>query len=71
MKERIVRTVAETKVLTSSLLTYFGNSSWIWISLFVDVNLLQSSITKFCPLEKILGALGVDSKKNKNKKKGN
>ena len=66
MKERIGRAVAGTLVLTSSLLTYFGNSNWIWISLFVGVNLLQSSITKFCPLEKILDALGVDSKKNKN-----
>ena len=59
MKERIVRAVAGAFVLTSISLAYFVNMNWIWLGVFVGVNLLQSSFTKFCPLEKILIALKV------------
>ncbi len=56
MRERIVRAVAGTIVLASILLTYFVNINWMWLGVFVGVNLVQSSFTKFCPLEKILDA---------------
>lgn len=59
MKERIVRAVAGTLVLTGSLLAFFVNIHWLWLSVFVGANLLQSSVTKFCPLELILKAAGV------------
>jgi hypothetical protein len=59
MKERIIRAVAGTFVLTSVALAYFVNINWIWLAVFVGANLLQSSFTKFCPLEKILDALNV------------
>lgn len=61
MKERIIRAVAGTLVLLSIALTYFVNINWMWLGIFVGVNLLQSSVTKFCPLEKILIATGVKS----------
>ncbi len=60
MRERIVRAVAGSLVLISVLLTYYVNINWIWLGVFVGVNLLQSSFTKFCPLEKILDAVGVE-----------
>jgi hypothetical protein len=60
MRERIVRAVAATFVLVSVLLTYYVNINWLWLGVFVGVNLLQSSFTKFCPLEKILDAVGVE-----------
>jgi Protein of unknown function (DUF2892) len=60
MKNRIIRAVAGTLVLTSIALTYFVNINWLWLGVFVGANLLQSSFTKFCPLEKILEATGVD-----------
>ncbi|HVW14494.1 MAG TPA: DUF2892 domain-containing protein [Mucilaginibacter sp.] len=59
MKERIVRAVAGTFVLTSIILANFVDINWLWLGVFVGVNLLQSSFTKFCPLEKILVAAGV------------
>jgi hypothetical protein len=59
MKERIIRAVAGTFVLTSIALAYLVNVNWIWLGVFVGVNLLQSAFTKFCPLEKILIALKV------------
>ncbi len=62
MKERIVRAVAGTLVLASILLTYLVSMNWLWLGIFVGVNLLQSSFTKFCPLEKILDAAGAEGK---------
>ena len=54
MKERIIRGVAGGGILASIVLTYYVNINWVWLGVFVGVNLLQSSFTKFCPLEKIL-----------------
>lgn len=59
MKERIVRAVAGTLVLTSILLAFTVNTNWLYLGVFVGANLLQSSFTKFCPLEKILEAAGI------------
>ncbi|HZW69801.1 MAG TPA: DUF2892 domain-containing protein [Hanamia sp.] len=59
MKERIVRAVAATMVLASVTLAYTVNINWLWLCVFVGVNLLQSAFTKFCPLELILKAGGV------------
>jgi len=59
MKERIVRAVAGTFVLTSVTLAYTVNINWLWLGVFVGVNLLQAAFTKFCPLELILKAAGI------------
>jgi hypothetical protein len=63
MKERIVRAVAGTLVLTSLALAHFVNTHWLWLGVFVGANLLQSAFTRFCPLEIILGKCGIDNKK--------
>jgi Protein of unknown function (DUF2892) len=63
MKERIVRAVAGTIVLASVLLSIYVNINWLWVTGFVGVNLLQSSFTKFCPLELILDAVGVEKER--------
>jgi len=59
MIERIVRAVAGTMVLISITLAYTVNINWLWLGVFVGVNLLQSAFTKFCPLELILKAAGI------------
>jgi hypothetical protein len=61
MREKIVRAVAGTLVLISTILAFYVNIHWLWLAVFVGFNLLQSSFTKFCPLEKILDKLGVES----------
>jgi hypothetical protein len=61
MKERIVRAVAGTLVLVSITLAFLVNPYWLGIAAFVGINLLQSSLTRFCPLEKILDKAGVAS----------
>ncbi|MBP9741313.1 MAG: DUF2892 domain-containing protein [Chitinophagaceae bacterium] len=59
MKERIVRSTAGIFIIASILLAHFVHPNWIWLAAFVGVNLFQSSITKFCPLETILNKVGV------------
>jgi hypothetical protein len=61
MKERIVRAVAGTLVLLSVLLAYFVQIYWLGLAMFVGLNLLQSSFTRFCPLEILLTKAGVKS----------
>ncbi len=36
--------------------------SWVWLTLFVGVNLFQMGFTGFCPATKILYAIGVKDK---------
>ena len=61
MRERIVRTVAGSMVLLSIALSQLHNTNWLWLTAFVGFNLLQSSITRFCPLEWGLKKAGVTS----------
>ena len=60
MKERIVRAVAGSLVLLALTLAILVNINWLWLAVFVGANLLQSSVSRFCPLEKILQAAGMD-----------
>lgn len=69
MRERIIRAVAGSFVLISILLAHSVNPAWIWLAVFVGVNLLQSSFTRFCPLEMILQKKGVGNS-GKEKAKG-
>ncbi|MCU4154401.1 DUF2892 domain-containing protein [Carboxylicivirga sp. A043] len=59
MQERIVRAVAGTFVLISILLAVYVNINWLFLAGFVGVNLIQSSITKWCLMTDILTKLGV------------
>ena len=57
--EMIIRRFAGTLILASLLLARYHNPRWLWVTAFVGFNLLQSSFTRFCPLEIILKKLGV------------
>jgi hypothetical protein len=59
MKQRIIRAFAGSFILISIILAIKVNINWLWLTGFVGANLLQSSITKWCLLEVILGKLGV------------
>jgi hypothetical protein len=41
------------------LLGFTVSQHWFFFTAFVGFNLLQSSFTSFCPLEKILARLGL------------
>jgi hypothetical protein len=53
-----IRRFAGTFVLGSLALGWFVHPGWYLFTAFVGLNLLQSSVTGFCPLEKILRRLG-------------
>jgi hypothetical protein len=57
--DRVVLAFAGTMILLSLLLSQFHSAYWLWFTAFVGLNLLQSSITGFCPLVKIIKPLGV------------
>lgn len=59
MKNRMVRAIAGTFILISLLLAIYVNINWLWFTAFVGANLLQSSMTKWCLMDIILGKLGV------------
>ena len=56
------RVIVGFMVLLSVVLTVYVNPNWMWLTVFVGVNLIQSAFTKWCLLETILQKLGV--KKN-------
>lgn len=52
--ENKIRAFAGIFILTSLALSHYHSPNWLWFTAFVGANLLQSSITKFCPLEILL-----------------
>jgi hypothetical protein len=56
--DRIIRRFAGVFILLSVALGWFVDQRWYLFTAFVGLNLLQSSFTAFCPLEKILARLG-------------
>jgi len=58
-REYIIRIVAGTMVLAGISLAYFVSIAWLLLPAFVGVNLIQSSFTKFCPLEMLLDKLNI------------
>jgi hypothetical protein len=57
--DNIIRRFAGIFVLLSVALGHWVSPYWFLFTAFVGFNLLQSSFTGFCPLEKILGAFGM------------
>ncbi|MEZ5431179.1 MAG: DUF2892 domain-containing protein [Verrucomicrobiales bacterium] len=51
-----------TLILVGTALAHFVNPNWIWLTIFVGANLLQSAFTGLCPAETILRKLGVGKK---------
>ncbi|MBL8263910.1 MAG: DUF2892 domain-containing protein [Xanthomonadaceae bacterium] len=59
--DRAVMAFAGLMVLLSLLLTHFV-SPWFWLfTAFIGLNLLQASITGFCPAAIVFRKLGVNS----------
>jgi len=56
--DRLVMMFAGTVILASVLLSQLHHVYWLFLTIFVGANLLQAAFTGFCPLAKILKALG-------------
>lgn len=52
--ESKIRAFAGIVVLTSLSLGYYVTPAWYLLTVFVGLNLFQSSLTGFCPLEIVL-----------------
>ncbi len=59
MINRYIRAIAGIFIIISVLLAMYVNFNWLWFTLFVGANLLQSAFTKWCLMENILKKLGV------------
>lgn len=55
--EHAVEAFAGFMVLLSVLLTYFVHPGFVWLTVFVGVNLFQQSFTGFCPAAIVLRKL--------------
>ncbi|MDC9723234.1 MAG: DUF2892 domain-containing protein [Urechidicola sp.] len=59
MKNRYIRVIAGTFILISLILSVYVSQDWLWFTAFVGANLIQSSFTRWCLMEKILDKIGV------------
>jgi hypothetical protein len=53
-----VRIIAGSMVLLSVVLTYWVHPAFLWLTVFIGLNLIQSALTGFCPAAWLLRRLG-------------
>ena len=58
--EHRIRAIAGTFVLVSLAFAHWVDHRFIWFTVFVGANLLQSSFTRWCLMEDILRKLDLD-----------
>ena len=61
--EKAVEAFAGFMVLLSLALTYFVHPAFVWLTVFVGVNLFQQAFTGFCPAGMVMRKMGVKSEK--------
>ncbi|MBX9887016.1 MAG: DUF2892 domain-containing protein [Flavobacteriaceae bacterium] len=59
MKNKAFRTIVGLFILLSVLLAVYVDQNWLWFTVFIGLNLIQSAFTKWCLLETILAKLGL------------
>ena len=59
--DRAVLAFAGLMVLLSLLLTHFVHPGFVWVTVFIGVNMLQSAFTGFCPAAMIFRKLGFNT----------
>lgn len=57
--DRSVLAFAGAMVLLSVVLTLAVHPLFVWFTVFIGLNLLQSAFTGFCPAAKIFKAIGI------------
>lgn len=59
--DRSVLLFAGLMVLLSVVLTQFVHPGFVWLTVFIGGNLIQSSFTGFCPAAALFRRLGIKS----------
>jgi len=57
--ERGLRLMAGVMVLLSLVLAHYFSLYWLWLTVFVGLNLLQSAFTNWCPAMSLLRVAGL------------
>ena len=57
--ELIIRRFAGTFILISLALGWWVSPNWFLFTAFIGVNLIQSTLTGFCPLDRVLSRFGL------------
>lgn len=57
--DRAVMAFAGLMILVSLMLAHFVSAWWLLLTAFVGLNLIQASITGFCPAAIVMRKLGV------------
>ncbi|GAL18265.1 YgaP family membrane protein [Vibrio maritimus] len=57
--ENGIRILAGTMVLISLILTVYVSHHFVWFTVFIGLNLIQSGFTGFCPPRRLLLKLGL------------
>lgn len=57
--DRAVMMFAGLMVLVSVALTHWVHPAWVWLTVFVGLNLMQAAVTRFCPAAMVFRRLGV------------
>ena len=57
--ERALRLIAGVMVLLSVALTWYVSHYWLWLTVFIGLNLLQSAFTNWCPAMTIFRMAGL------------
>lgn len=57
--DRLVFAFAGLMILVSLGLSQVHSAYWLWFTAFVGLNMFQAAFTGFCPLAKILKAVGI------------
>ncbi len=66
MINRFIKAIAGTFIIISVLLAVYVNINWLWFTVFVGANLLQSAFTQWCLLGDILRKAGVKDSEEEN-----
>lgn len=59
MLNKYFRAIVGTLILLSVVLTVYVNQNWMWFTVFIGANILQSAFTKWCLMEIILKKIGI------------
>jgi hypothetical protein len=65
--ESMLRAIAGSFVAASVLLGMYVHPYFLWFTLFVGLNLLQSGFTNWCPMISFLRKMGVTAAVQENK----
>jgi hypothetical protein len=57
--ENAIRILAGSMVLLSVSLAHWVSEYWLFLTVFVGLNLVQSAFTGFCPAETVFRKLGI------------